>query len=71
MRFPSGRPAWAAIRALVIGDFREFATRGRDHPYVSVAVEIELLAGAVGYKSDARRVGRPVRVEIVPIVCHR
>jgi DsbC/DsbD-like thiol-disulfide interchange protein len=62
------RPSRARIRRGVIGNFPGRAAFGRSDPNVAVVVEIELVPGSIRDKRDPGRIGRPVRIEIVPIL---
>ena len=62
-----GRPARLCIFKLVIGNLRQSAAFGRNYPDVFIVALVVLLAGAVGYEGDARRIGRPLRIGIVPV----
>src|SRR5271166_5036831 len=63
-----GGPARHVVFEGMVGDLGERAAGGRDYPDVAVVVFIVLVTGAVGDEGDARGVGRPLRIEVVPIV---
>ena len=52
----------------MVGYFGKRSTRCRDHPDVGVVAAVEFLAGAIGYKRNARGIGRPLGIGVVPIV---
>ena len=52
----------------MIGDLGQRAAVRGDDPHVGVVIAVELMTGAIGDEGDARRIGRPVRIEIVPVV---
>ncbi len=63
-----GRPAGHVVVEGVVGDFGQRATGGGDNPDVAIVAVVVFVAGAVGNERDAGAVGRPLRIEIVPIV---
>ena len=68
---PSGDQRGELSPAGVIGDLRQRAAVGVDHPDVGVVAHVELLAGAVGHERDRAAVGRPLRIGVVPVVAGR
>ena len=62
------RPARRVVAAGVIGNLRQRAAVGVDHPHVGVVSHVERLAGAVGHERDLAAVGRPLRIGVVPVV---
>ena len=66
--FAVGGPAWALVLERMVGDFGECAASGGDDPDVGIAAVVKSFSGAVGDKGDARAIGRPLWVGIVPIL---
>ena len=62
------RPAGSFALEGVVGDFGERAAVGGNGPNVGVVAVVVGFAGAVGDEGDARTVGRPLRVEVVPVL---
>jgi len=66
--FAVGRPAGAVVVEGVIGDFGERAAGCGNDPDVGVLAIVEGFSSAIGDEGDARAVGRPLRVAVVPVL---
>src|SRR5260221_571733 len=52
----------------MVGDPRQRSALGGNHPDILVVAVLVLLASAVRYERDARPIGRPLRIGIVPFL---